>query len=539
VELLKQTAISVPWIEKRIVSAGVGQVMVVVDACRNDPTGGRSGGDNQLTPSFVRGFDFAEANNGIRAFATLFATTVGQRAYESSSKRQGVFMYTLVEGLSGAAANERGEVTLLRLKQYLERRVPELVLTEVGPGREQRPWANIAGYRSEDLVVAFVARPKKAPSEDDQLFWNSVKDSRSAAEYAEYLKRFPEGIYSGLARVRINELPKPNTSAKGNDSGAKPTAATSPGTVPVAPPTTTSKPPSATPPADSSAATTKTNPQPAPEVNKRPAEKSPEPTPSNRLKPEPKPSAPAVTLLLEKAIDASNADDTKTARGLVAQVFAVDANNVRATYLLATLEYRDGRREKTEALVERVLKQDPTYDDAQVLRALLRLDVGDLVPARSDLEQVLARDANHGFATFLRGDIALLEEGRKRASEYYARALEILPTSSRYYAFASERLTAARGCALDEGSQVIRVQTHGFKCPPLAKATRSRGEIITVVLVSTDGNARAVLVRKGLKGMITEYVRSDLFYGTYEVSTCGGSPVPRFAEFVTNVDCRE
>jgi uncharacterized caspase-like protein len=115
VELLQDTSISVTRMRDAIRAVGVGQVILLLDACRNDPASGRSDSTNPLSNAYTRGFNFDVLNREVTAFATIYATEVGQRAYEYREKRQGYFTWALVEGLRGAAANERGEVTLSQL----------------------------------------------------------------------------------------------------------------------------------------------------------------------------------------------------------------------------------------------------------------------------------------------------------------------------------------------------------------------------------------------------------------------------------------
>ena len=50
----------------------------------------------------------------------------------------------------------------------------------------------------------------------DYEFWISVKDSNDAKEFEEYLKVFPDGIYSGLARARMKSIQATGQIAKGN-----------------------------------------------------------------------------------------------------------------------------------------------------------------------------------------------------------------------------------------------------------------------------------------------------------------------------------
>ena len=153
VELLEQTAINVTQVKDRIKKIGVTQVLLILDACRNDPAG-RANADNPLTPAYTRGFNFDVRNREVQAFATLYATEVGHRAYEYKEKKQGYFTWILVEALRGGAANEKGEVTLANLVKYLQERVPKRVLQDLGPGKDQRPFAVIEGYRADDLVIA-------------------------------------------------------------------------------------------------------------------------------------------------------------------------------------------------------------------------------------------------------------------------------------------------------------------------------------------------------------------------------------------------
>src|SRR5688572_18525232 len=153
VDLLEQTAINVTQIKDRVKKIGVGQVLMILDACRNDPVG-RANADNPLTSAYTRGFNFELRNREVKAFATLYATEVGHRAYEYKEKKQGYFTWILVEALGGGAANEKGEVTLAGLVKYLQERVPKRVLQDLGPGKDQKPFAVIEGYRADELVIS-------------------------------------------------------------------------------------------------------------------------------------------------------------------------------------------------------------------------------------------------------------------------------------------------------------------------------------------------------------------------------------------------
>ena len=58
----------------------------------------------------------------------------------------------------------------------------------------------------EEVAVEAPAAPSASDSEIELTYWNSVKDSDSAAVIGAYLEAYPEGLFAALARVRINEL---------------------------------------------------------------------------------------------------------------------------------------------------------------------------------------------------------------------------------------------------------------------------------------------------------------------------------------------
>ncbi len=55
--------------------------------------------------------------------------------------------------------------------------------------------------------------PAKPSAEVEVAFWNSIQNSRNAADFQDYLKRFPKGIFGDLAKRRIEELRKPKTTS--------------------------------------------------------------------------------------------------------------------------------------------------------------------------------------------------------------------------------------------------------------------------------------------------------------------------------------
>ena len=160
IELLEASALEVAALKNMIRNrrsspsapvTGVAQVVVLLDACRNDPTSGKDTSINPLTPAY----DFSLRNSNVKAFVTLYATALGARAYESRARRQGYFISEVVAALRGAASdavNERGEITLDRLIRHVEDEVPARVAFETG--NDQKPFAVVEGYKAADLVLA-------------------------------------------------------------------------------------------------------------------------------------------------------------------------------------------------------------------------------------------------------------------------------------------------------------------------------------------------------------------------------------------------
>jgi uncharacterized caspase-like protein len=152
--LLEDTAVSLDALRKWIENTKAAQKIVLLDSCRNDPAAGRGDTANILSSAYTSALRFDIHNAGVEAYATLYATSVGDRAYEYPSKKQGFFTWAVVQGLAGQAANPDGSVTLGSLVRYVQAVVPKLVRLEFGPGKKQVPYAAVEGYRADELVIS-------------------------------------------------------------------------------------------------------------------------------------------------------------------------------------------------------------------------------------------------------------------------------------------------------------------------------------------------------------------------------------------------
>ena len=229
ISFLEETAISINRVKERIKETGVAQVVVMLDACRNDP-GGRADAPNQLSAAYTNVFNFDVRNREVQAFATIYATGIGQRAYEYTEKKQGYFSWAMVEALKGAAANDRGEITLSQLVKYVQENVPKRIAIDLGSTKQQRPFAVIEGYRADELVMAVTnnasnvaeTTPNVAmvdPAALELSFWDTIKNSNNPEDFKSYLEKYPDGQFSGLAKSRA-QATRPAGNPSYSDSGS-------------------------------------------------------------------------------------------------------------------------------------------------------------------------------------------------------------------------------------------------------------------------------------------------------------------------------
>ncbi|MFB2981493.1 GUN4 domain-containing protein [Microseira sp. BLCC-F43] len=110
---VEKTAISINYITERLRRCGADNVVLILDACRNQ---GIKAGEGI-------GLQTAEEARQ-KGVISIFSCSPNQYSYEIEELQQGAFTYALLEGLSmqGKCA------TVKQLNQYLSWRVPELVL---------------------------------------------------------------------------------------------------------------------------------------------------------------------------------------------------------------------------------------------------------------------------------------------------------------------------------------------------------------------------------------------------------------------------
>ena len=154
-QLLEDTAIGVEFLKNRILETGVKQVILLLDSCRNIPTGQRFTETSLLPDTIPSEIELSQKNQNINAFVTLFATSPNKSAYENTKQEPiyGYYTLTLVEGLKGRAANENRAITVGSLTRYVESEVKRKVKEDYDT--EQIPEKEIYGKENAmDLVLS-------------------------------------------------------------------------------------------------------------------------------------------------------------------------------------------------------------------------------------------------------------------------------------------------------------------------------------------------------------------------------------------------
>lgn len=189
--------------------------IVFLDACRDNPLA-RNLARGMGTRSNAVGRGLARMETGVGTLIA-FATQPGNVALDGEDKHS-----PFTKALVNHIATPDLDVALML------RRVRQEVLSDTG-GR-QIPWQHSsltgpflfkAGAPSRESASAVTKRPLTAntgnaanqtrydPKAVELSFWDSIRGSNNAALFDEYLKRYPDGLFSVIARAKLEELRAP------------------------------------------------------------------------------------------------------------------------------------------------------------------------------------------------------------------------------------------------------------------------------------------------------------------------------------------
>ncbi|HEY0522692.1 MAG TPA: caspase family protein, partial [Stellaceae bacterium] len=218
-------AIAVESVTDQMGDAGNRINLIILDACRNNPFERRlRGGPRGLA-----------AMDAARGTLIAYATAPGSTAADGDGQN-GLYTEELLRSL-----REPG----LKVEEVFKRVRTGVVQKTNG---QQTPWesSSLTGDFVFNQTIIIQPPPAQAASpppaatvaalppgggDREVVFWESVRNSSDAADYDEYLRRYPTGTFADLARLRIERLSKQTDKRE----PSQPAAAAAPAVVAPAP----------------------------------------------------------------------------------------------------------------------------------------------------------------------------------------------------------------------------------------------------------------------------------------------------------------
>ena len=209
-------AISIPRLQDKLADAKAKYTLLVLDACRNNPLPKKAGRSIGAT----RGLAMTNSPSGQ---TVLFSAGANQEALDSldsnDNNPNGLFTREFLPMISqpGISSTEALRKTRSIVKQKAKT-----------VGHDQDP----AMYDQSDGDFYFVSGPAPAqtlamapngakggatttvvqavdPKAVELSFWESIKDSKQAEDYKDYLSQYPNGQFASLASRRVAALSQP------------------------------------------------------------------------------------------------------------------------------------------------------------------------------------------------------------------------------------------------------------------------------------------------------------------------------------------
>ncbi|MBK7354741.1 DUF1425 domain-containing protein [Propionivibrio sp.] len=219
-------AISVPVLQDKLADAKAKYTLLVLDACRNNPLPKKAGRSIGST----RGLAMTNSPSGQ---TVLYSAGANQEALDSLGNNDknpnGLFTREFLPTISqpGISSTEALKKTRSMVIQKAK-----------SVGHEQQP----AIYDQTDGDFYFVSGPAPAqasasasapgntttvvqavdPKAIELSFWDSIKDSKQAADYQDYLTKYPNGQFAPLASRRVAAMSQ--TVSRSSDAAPAPYA---------------------------------------------------------------------------------------------------------------------------------------------------------------------------------------------------------------------------------------------------------------------------------------------------------------------------
>ena len=200
---VKYELVDVNYVLDEMVQAGNRLNVVILDACRNNPFGGRG---------------LRAVSSGLAQMQAPSGTVISYATQPGNVAADGADGHSPFTEALATSIREPGRTVFD-------------VFNDVGvtvkkkTGGIQQPWlatSPIEGqfyFVAPPAAVAEPARPLAAPppyivtgTDKEALYWESIRDSNNSAFYQAYLDQFPSGVFAGLARAKLATLPRRDVS---------------------------------------------------------------------------------------------------------------------------------------------------------------------------------------------------------------------------------------------------------------------------------------------------------------------------------------
>jgi hypothetical protein len=198
---LAYEAINTDMFLRAMERAGANLNIIILDACRDNPLP-----KSTRAASASRGLTVTKTASAVKGAVMLYSAGPNQVAEDGPRGQNGIFTGALLEtlGTPGLKLEEVFKETARRVQRATNNR--------------QTPWMNAS--LTGDFYFNGSATPAETPSATassnagaEVTFWQSIADSTNVAYFAEYLRQYPTGRFSGLARLRIADLQSSQTAS--------------------------------------------------------------------------------------------------------------------------------------------------------------------------------------------------------------------------------------------------------------------------------------------------------------------------------------
>jgi hypothetical protein len=173
---------------KLLESPDSGLNIVILDACRNNPFGGRG---------------LRDAGGGLAQMQAPRGTLISYATQPGNVAMDGATGHSPYTAALAEAIRKPG-IPILEVFNQIG-----LAVDRATAGRQQ-PWVAISplegAFYFVGPVTVNIAPPSPAP---ETVFWQTIATSNNAADFEEYLRQFPQGQFAGLAHNRLAALRAP------------------------------------------------------------------------------------------------------------------------------------------------------------------------------------------------------------------------------------------------------------------------------------------------------------------------------------------